>query len=242
MRRRRCQPRGLVHAELVDHADPTRVVHQRGAVLDHRRHHRPPAHPELLCHLRNRAGVLAHLAGRLHASALGQQRPEGEPCRRLGPGPGIAVGLHATPAPLVPHQPCRAPEAGQVPDLHDHAVLCLGPGAAGRTTDHHGCGLDADDQLVRVLGHLQHPKPVQSQKRLGQPGTVLHAGVSSRRSLRTATTMAGPLPRVVDPQLPAAPHFIAKSQLSTTQCPRIWPSTRLSRVGAEGLEPPTCWL
>ena len=101
--------------ELTDPADPVGVVDQRGAVLDHRVHHRPPAHAELLGHLGHRSGELADLAARLRPGPAGQHHLGVEVLGGLRPRLAVAVRLGAPPPPLAPHQPSRPPEAGQVP-------------------------------------------------------------------------------------------------------------------------------
>src|SRR5437016_7683098 len=94
--------------------------------------------------------------------------------RRLRPRLGLAVILHAAPAALAPYQPRRPAEAGQVPDVHRHALVGLGTGPALTAAHHLGGRLDLDHQLGRRLTHRQDPEAVRSQQRLGQPGTVAH--------------------------------------------------------------------
>lgn len=131
----------------------------------------------------------------------------------------LAQRLPAPPSPLHPHQPRRSPETGQIPDRHPHPILGLGPGAAPSTADTIGHCLDRDNQLRDGLGNVEHPEPGQSQQRLRQTSTVAHAGVSSPLLPQTAVTMTGPLPRVVDGQLPATPHFNAKRFVMVRSCP-----------------------
>ena len=54
--------------------------------------------------------------------------------------------------------------------------------------------------------HLEDPEPVQSQKRLRQPGTVGHLRDLPSSQPWTATTIAGSLPALVDPRLLHAPR------------------------------------
>ena len=123
------QEGGLVHPELGHGTDARRVVHQRRAVLDHGVHHRPPAHAQLGGHPRNWSGLLAHLAACLGAGPAGEHGLGVDVIGMLGPGLGVAVGIDTSPPALDPHQPGRAPEAGQIPDVDRHPVLGLGPHA-----------------------------------------------------------------------------------------------------------------
>lgn len=65
-------------------------------------------------------------------------------------------------------------ETGEVADVDHHPGLGLRPHAASPATHDVGGGLDGDDQLSLRLDHVEDAEPVQSQKRLRQPGTVAH--------------------------------------------------------------------
>lgn len=65
-------------------------------------------------------------------------------------------------------------ETGEVADVDHHPGLGLRPLAASPATHDVGGGLDGDDQLSLRLDHVEDAEPVQSQKRLRQPGTVAH--------------------------------------------------------------------
>jgi hypothetical protein len=108
------QERRLVDAELAHPSYPGGVVDERRAVLDHRVHHRPPAHAELLGHLRDRAGELADLAACLGAGATGHDGLAVDLGRALRPGLGVARRLCATPPPLAPDQTSRPAEAREI--------------------------------------------------------------------------------------------------------------------------------
>ena len=47
------------------------------------------------------------------------------------------------------------------------------------------------NEFVGPLGHVEHPEPIQSQKRLGQPDTVIHVRGLPSPLPSTATKMAG---------------------------------------------------
>jgi len=73
----RPQERGLIDTEMRDRSDPAGVIDQRSAVLDHRVHHWPPAHSELVGDARHGPGVLTDLAARLCARPTGQHDQHG---------------------------------------------------------------------------------------------------------------------------------------------------------------------
>jgi len=146
-------------------------------MLDHRAHHRPPAHPELLGQLRYRPGVLTHLPARLGAGPAGQQHPGRHLRRGLRPGLRLTIGIPAPPTPLTPHQPRRPTETSQIADRHRHPLMRDGRHSARNTRGPLDRRLDLNDQLVGPLTHRQDPEAVQSQQRLGQPSSVIHAGV-----------------------------------------------------------------
>ena len=189
------QKRGLVDTELGDRADAVGVVDQRRAVLDHRVHHRPPAHPELGRHRRHRSGVGTHLAARLGPRPPCQHGLGVDVVGVLGPRLGLAVGLGAAPPALDPHQPCRSPEAGQIPDVDRHPVLGLGPHATAPAAHPLEHRLDGDDQLGWAFGDRQHPESVQSQKRLRQADTVVrHQGSPIAVAVEKPQRWRGPWP------------------------------------------------
>jgi hypothetical protein len=165
---------GLVDAQLAHRADALGVVHERRAVLDDGVHDRPPTDAQLSRHLGHGAGLLTHLPTRLGPGPAGEHRLGVDVEGALGPGLGLAVSLDAAPPALDPTQSCGTAEAGEVPDVDRLAVLRLGPRSARSAADDIGCRLDGDDELVAALAHVQHPEPVQSQKRFGQTGTVAH--------------------------------------------------------------------
>ena len=190
------QERGLVDPELGHLADAVGVVDQRRAVLDHGVHHRPPAHPELGRHRRHRAGVGTDLAARLGPRPPCQHGLGVDVVGVLGPRLGLAVGLDAAPPALVPHQPSRAPEAGQIADVDRHPVLRLGPHAAAPAAHLRGHRLDGDDQFGRAFGDRQHPESVKSQKRLRQADTVVrHQGSPIAVALEKPQRWRGPWPQ-----------------------------------------------
>src|SRR5690606_8281249 len=59
-------------------------------------------------------------------------------------------------------------------------------------------------------------KPGKPNNASARPVPSLIAGVSSSLLPSTAVTMAGPLPHVVDPRLPATPYSNAKSRLAAS--------------------------
>jgi hypothetical protein len=191
----RLEERGLVDAELAHPAHPAGVIDQRGAVLDDGVHDRPPAHPELLGHRGHRTGELADLAARLRAGTAGQHHLRVQMRRRLGPGPAFTQRFAAPPPPLAPHQPRGATEARQIAHRDLDAIMGLCPGAAVVAAHERGRGLDPDHHLVGGLGHREHPEPGESQQRLGQSGTVVHAGASSSLvAVRQPQRWRGPCP------------------------------------------------
>lgn len=108
------QERGLINAEVGVGPDPVGVIDQRGAVLEDRVHHRPPAHTQLLGHSRQRSRVLTDLTARLRACSAGKHDLRVDVFRVLGPGLGRAVRVGTAPPPLAPHEPHRPPEARQI--------------------------------------------------------------------------------------------------------------------------------
>ena len=54
-------------------------------------------------------------------------------------------------------------ERRQVPDDHPEPVLSPSDHPAGRTARRSANRLDADEQLIAVFGHCQHPEPAKSQ-------------------------------------------------------------------------------
>jgi hypothetical protein len=67
-----------------------------------------------------------------------------------------------------------------------------------RPPGHPADRLDADEQLIALFGHRQHPEPAQSQQRVVEFGTVTHGGGLPLSKPWTATRMAGPLAAPVD--------------------------------------------
>jgi hypothetical protein len=101
----------------------------------------------------------------------------------------MATGLRSRVTAIVPHD--RQPTKSAVASI---------------VTNHLGGRLD----------HLEDAEAVHSQQRLGQArsGTSSTQGPSLSSQPQTAVTMAGPLPRVVDPDLPTAPYSDAKSHFT----------------------------
>jgi hypothetical protein len=107
-----------------------------------------------------------------------------------------ASDAHATGETVVPSH-WRA--TGQIPDGDRHPVVGLGAHPARRTAHEVRRGLDRDQSLVGSFGDLKYPEAVESQQSLGQADTVIQGQGSSRSSLRTAATMAGPVTASADP-------------------------------------------
>lgn len=170
------QKRGLVDPEMRDGSDAAGIINQGRAVLDHRVHHRPPAHAHLLRDARHWPGVLADLAARLRARPAGEHDLRVDVIRALGPGLRRAVPIRAAPPALAPHEGRRTTEAGQISDRDRHPLMRDRPSPARAADRHHRGRLDRDDQLIGPLAHLEHPEPVKSQQLLRQASTVAHAG------------------------------------------------------------------
>jgi hypothetical protein len=73
--------------------------------------------------------------------------------------------------------------------------------------------LDANDELLGALAHVQYAEPVQSQKRLRQPTSVLHCQESPVLAAFRQPKMMEPLAPMVDGPLRQAPQFNAKSRI-----------------------------
>ena len=143
-------------------------------------HDRPPAHPELLGHLRHRAGQLTDLAARLGPGPAGQHHLGVE---LLGASRSTSCASHN--GSRHRHRRLRhtsragRPKHGQIPDRDPHPILGLRPSPAPRAADHLGVVSIVTTSSTAVSRHLEHPEAGQSQQRLGQTVTVAHAGVSS---------------------------------------------------------------
>lgn len=195
----RLQKRRLIDTEVADPADALRVVDERGPVLDDGVHHRPPAHPELLGHLRHRPGELADLAARLSAGASGEHDLGVEMLDAFGPRLAITARFAAPPPPLDPPQPRRSTEARQIADIDRDPVLGFGARTTALAPDHGGRRLDRHDHLDIGLADLEHPEPGQSQQRLGEAVTFVHAGAFLVVAALSSRDDGGALSRVVDP-------------------------------------------
>src|SRR5207302_1241759 len=84
----------------------------------------------------------------------------------------------ATPPPLAPHQPRRAPEAREITDLHRPAFVRLRTRAALRAARELGNGLDGDHQLVSTRN------PGSPSNASASPIPSLTQGSPRRRSLQ----------------------------------------------------------
>src|SRR5678816_2362939 len=122
------QERGLVDTEVTDLTDAVGVIDQRGAVLNHRVHHGPPAHPHLLGHARYRPGVLTDLTARLGPGPTGEHHLRVDVVGVLGPRLRRAVPVGATPPALAPHEAHRPPETDQVTDRDRRPLMRDRPG------------------------------------------------------------------------------------------------------------------
>jgi hypothetical protein len=143
-------------------------------VLDHGVHDRPPAHAELLGHLRQPAGRAHPPAGTPRRPLAGSARPA-----RRGARSAPSRSCVHTAAPDSATAACARPA---VRDDRSRADLEWRPrrGRAPRRGCHsprsrpRGRRLDPDDELVGCLAHRQHPEPIESQQRLSQASTVAH--------------------------------------------------------------------
>jgi hypothetical protein len=192
----------LGHAEQV--ADPFHVVKHANAKLDECRRR---VQQDTLGHrgrksthrARSRAATPAGRSGRPGDTPPPPPAASAPPwstrARRFRSKSARRTAPPATPPALAPHQPGRPPECGQIPDLHDHAVLGLRAHPAARTAHPIGGRLDLDHHLHRDLVHAQHPEPLEPQQRLGQPGTVAHSrGLDVLRRRHKPRRSRGPCP------------------------------------------------
>ena len=151
------QPRRLVHPQLGHQVHPAPIFHQRDAVIDHRPHHRPPAHPQLLRQLRHRPSVLTHLPARLRpARRLSSTR---EMCGEVSVQV-LASQSASTHRQRRFRQTSRAgrPKQGRS-RMATSIRLRLGPRPATGGRRPIGRRLDLDHELVGRLAHRQNPEP-----------------------------------------------------------------------------------
>jgi len=178
----RRQIRRLIDPQLLHRTNPTRIIHERPAVLFHRSHHRGPTHTELIRELRHRPGVSADLTTRLNGGPPRQQTPTRERISGLGPRPRLTRPFLTTPPPLRPLQPHRAAERGKIAALNRHPILSNGAHPTRRTTHHIRGRLYLDHHLGIGLNHIKNTETVQSQQGLSKAGSVTHRQGSPRNS------------------------------------------------------------
>ena len=171
------EERRLVHAELADPADPagsstSGVPCSTTAFMTVHQH--TPSSSATLGH---RAGQLTDLPARLRSGPPGQHDLGVELLGALGPRlrraatRGTATGASPTPAERVDRSTAdRGPPPAPGPATR-HA--CHSP-----TTHHHGSRLHRDTSSSPV-STTSSTRNLESQQRLGEADTVIHAGASS---------------------------------------------------------------
>ncbi len=200
--------RRLVDTELGHGADPVGVIGERGAVLDHRVHDRPPTHPKLAGHRGDRPGLLTDLPARLGARPAGQHRCRVELVDVFGPRP-LRAQRFAAPPPAAPHIEAHGtPETRQVTHRTRRAVLSLSTHPTRRAPPHRRRRLNPHDELAVALGHVEHPHAGQAQQHLHHRDTVVHArGSFQLQSSRNRNTDRTPGPKRGSP----CPHAHPRS-------------------------------
>src|SRR5690606_12344574 len=147
---------------------------QRSAELDHRVHHRVPAHSQLPGHLRHCPALLTHLTERPAPGPLGQNRPGADPRMRLSPRPVRTGRFWTAPAAFPPPQPDRPPTDRQIPHLRLPATLRNSPHPTLRTPHHIGGGLHQHPHFPLHLDAGQHPEPPNAEQNRSRFDTVNH--------------------------------------------------------------------
>jgi hypothetical protein len=121
----------------------------------------------------------------------------------LGPRPDRARRAHTTPPVLAPDQASRAPEGGQVDQLHRRPLLDRHRTSAAGAGGAIGTGLDVDPHWpAHLLDDPEHPHRRQSDQQLAHARRVhLHRGSPDLDGFDTIK-LAEPLLRAGDDQTP----------------------------------------
>jgi hypothetical protein len=179
---------GLVQAKRGDTVQAGGVVHQRGAVLNHRPHDGRPANPQVAGDRRHRVGVLADPPARLGAGPLGQHRPRPDGGRLLGPGPHRAGLLATAPEALAPGQHHRPAADRQVPHPDRAPAVRGSRPAAAPTADRPDRRLDGELPFVSHELSRDELEAVQVEQPGSRGTTVLtHLGPPSCRRQTSAS-------------------------------------------------------
>src|ERR1035437_4991146 len=143
-------------------------------VVANSRHHSRPGDPKPACERGDRSRLLADCTRALASCSGGEHAAIGELFGVFGPGLNRAVRVRAAKPSLGPHKAHAPVEGRQVSDDHPEPVLCLRDHATAQTPGRSANRLDADEQLIAIFGHRQHPKTWQSQQGVIEFSTVTH--------------------------------------------------------------------
>ena len=153
----RRKPLRLIDPQRPHFTDAVRRVDERLTVFAHRVHHRVPRHPQLPCHLGDRAGVRTDLQATLQPGAPGEHAPRRKKIRRLRPRRDRAQLLIAAEPSFAPHQPDRPAERRQIPIRDLHPLMRRRNDPAPATPDERRGRLNDNHKLRRLLG-VEHPE------------------------------------------------------------------------------------
>jgi hypothetical protein len=180
------------------------VLDQRGAVIDHGRHHSGPADPDIAGHRRHRMPITAHPPTRLLTRTLTPRRPRPDLRMSFGPGPLLALHMGAAPDTFDPHQRHRPIPGRQIPHPRRTPIMQPGHRPAHRAPTRRRRGLDRVLQLAVALRYGQHGHAFQPEHHR-RTTVVHHLGPFIRVRNTTNHEAPGPFPNSASqPCRPAA--------------------------------------